>query len=211
MNTRIRVKYKAYRTSRVSFYFKGERYRYFDHDYNATWRNERRVEVPIIRRMVVQYPPQEVLEAGNVLSHYFSVSHDIVDKYEVAENVINIDVVDYCTTKKYNLIVSISTLEHIGWDEPDIDLYKVLRAIAHLKTCLAPRGKIVITVPVGYNPYLDRFIENGQIHFLYAGYLRRISNYNTWIEVSWHDARRLKYGYPYSCAHGLVIGIIGNK
>jgi len=51
-----------------------------------------------------------------VLSHYFAVKHDIVDKYEIAPSVVNEDLVNFKPGKKYDLIVSISTLEHVGWD-----------------------------------------------------------------------------------------------
>ena len=48
--------------------------------------------------------------------------HDVLDKYEKGNNVINDDVVSFSTEVKYDLIVSVSTLEHVGWDENlDID------------------------------------------------------------------------------------------
>jgi hypothetical protein len=82
---------------------------------------------------------------GNVLSHYFSVNHDVVDKYEKAEGVINRDIIDFHPSKEYDLIISISTLEHVGWDE-DIsdhkilhDPSKILRAIENLRGLLAPQ------------------------------------------------------------------------
>ena len=40
-------------------------------------------------------------------------------------------------TDKYDLIVTISTLEHVGWDEEPRDPSKVLRAIENLKSCYA--------------------------------------------------------------------------
>jgi hypothetical protein len=66
---------------------------------------------------VKRYKERNILEIGNVLSHYFPVNHDIVDKYEKADGVINQDVVHFYSPKKYDLIVSVSTLEHVGWDE----------------------------------------------------------------------------------------------
>lgn len=78
-----------------SFIFQGKTYKYFYHRYNTTWRNERAVEIPIIWDIVKKDKGQSILEVGNVLSHYFSISHDVVDKYERGEVVINEDVINF--------------------------------------------------------------------------------------------------------------------
>src|SRR5713226_728772 len=65
-----------------TFALGGETYQYFYDDYNLTWCNERTVEIPIIWRAVCENKERRVLEVGNVLSHYFSTSHLVVDKYE---------------------------------------------------------------------------------------------------------------------------------
>src|SRR3989344_2958190 len=70
-----------------TFTFQGSKYNYFFHKYNVAWRNERTVEIPIIKRVVDRFKGKKILEVGNVLSHYFTVRHDIVDKYEKAKNV----------------------------------------------------------------------------------------------------------------------------
>jgi len=128
-----------------------------------------------------------------------------VDKYEKAEGVINQDVIDFQPSKKYDLMVSISTLEHVGWDEKPRDPMKVLYAIKNLKELLAPRGKIVVTLPMGYNPVLDKFLRKGEIRFTKRFCLKRISKHNEWKEVDWNVIRNAKYG------EGLVIGIIEGK
>lgn len=92
---------------------------------------------------------------GNVLSNYFSVNHDIVDKYEKSYGVINHDIVDFNPDKKYDLIVSILTLEHVGWDEIPKEPTKILSAIKNMIALLEPEGKIVVTLPLGYNPEMD--------------------------------------------------------
>jgi hypothetical protein len=38
----------------------------------------------------------------------------VLDKYEQAPGVINEDVVSFSPPQKYDLIVSVSTLEHVG-------------------------------------------------------------------------------------------------
>jgi len=136
--------FKLFKSSRT-FTFQRETYRYFYHKYNTTWRNKRAVEVPIVWKIVNKYIGRNILEVGNVLSHYFPVNHDILDKYEKAKGVINQDVVDFSPAKKYDLIVSISTLEHVGWDETPREPMKILRAIENLKRLLAPKGKKLLS------------------------------------------------------------------
>jgi hypothetical protein len=55
--------------------------------------------------------------------------------------------------------VSISTLEHVGWDEMTREPMKILKAIENLKNLTNPKGKIVVTLPLGYNPELDRLLN----------------------------------------------------
>lgn len=136
-----------------TFTFSGRSYRYFYHTCNTTWKNERAVEVPIIWEIVKDYQGKSILEVGDVLSHYFKVKHDIVDKYEKADGVINKDILDYKVKEKYDLIVSISTLEHIGFDERTRDPTKTLKAMKHLKSLLKKGGKLIVTVPVGFNRF----------------------------------------------------------
>ena len=75
-----------------------KKYRYFYHNYNRAWMNERSVEIAVVWDLVRQYPPQKVLEVGNVLSHYFPIRHDVLDKYEVAPGIINKDAASLTTT-----------------------------------------------------------------------------------------------------------------
>jgi hypothetical protein len=147
----VALMYKCF--LRGKFIFQGKVYHYFYHPYNCTYRNERAVEIPICWEIVkdARNKGQKILEVGNVLSHYFHVDHDIVDKYEKAIGIINEDVCNFKSSKKYYLIISISTLEHVGFDEEPRDPCKVLRAIENLKSLLAVGGKMVATFPVGYS------------------------------------------------------------
>ena len=203
--------YKILKQPSRTFTFKGKTYNYFCHRYSTTWRNERAVEVPIIWKIVTRSKSQgmHILEVGNVLSHYFSIQHDVLDKYEKAHGVINQDIVDFQPPKKYDIIVSISTLEHVGWDEEPRDPEKILRALENLKTnCLAAGGKIVVTLPLGYNTEMDRLHRGGKIRFTKQCYLKRVFGDNKWIEVDWDDVKEAKYNNPFPAANGLVIGII---
>ena len=125
-----------------TFRFDGREYEYLYHPYNRTWKNERGVEIPIFRELLLKHEGKRVLEVGNVLSHYFPIHHEVIDKYEVSSGVINQDIVEFVPQDKYDLIISISTLEHVGWDEQPQKPGKLLQAIDHLRaTCLAPSGR----------------------------------------------------------------------
>ena len=198
--------YIAFRSART-FTFQGRHYNYFFHSYNTTWNNERTVEVPIVRNFIGD-GGKRILEVGNVLSHYFHVNYDVIDKYEKAHGVINEDVVDFQPSKKYDLIVSISTLEHVGWDENSRDPKKILKAIENLRRCLAPKGKIVATLPLGFNPEVDRLIEEKKIGFTRQYCLKRVSPLNKWVEVSYEEIKGSKIHDPFPNANGLVVGVI---
>lgn len=199
--------HKIFKSWRV-FRFQGRNYQYFCHRYNFTWMNERAVEVPVIWEMVKKYHGKKILEVGNVLSHYFSFSHDILDKYEKGEGVINQDIVGFKPAGKYDLIVSISTLEHVGWDENPRDPGKVLRAVENLRNCLVSKGKMIITLPLGYNPPMDELLGERGIPFSQQYFLKRISRDNKWKEVEWKDVCGAKFSDPFPNANGLVIGIV---
>jgi SAM-dependent methyltransferase len=199
--------YWYYKTlKQEQFQFKGEWYDYFYHKHHTTWKNERSVEIPIIQRYVKSHEGKNILELGNVLSLYFPVSYDIVDKYEEAKGVINEDVVDFKPEKKYDLIISISTLEHIGFDEEIKDSTKIQKAIKHLRTLLAPRGKIIVSVPLGYNPEMDKLLRDGKT-FTKLYYFKRTA-IDRWVEVSKEEVKNIKFNYPFPKDNGLVIGII---
>jgi len=199
-----------------TFVFQQNKYRYFYHKYNTTWRNERTVEIPIVHRML-QETTGEVLEVGNVLSHYFGIKHNVVDKYERAEGVITHDVTEIQTSKRYDLIISISTLEHVGWDEnPDNrelvnDPEKILLALGKLRELLKPKGKIVVTVPLGYNPHLDRLLRSGKLRFDKQYFMKRASKGDSWFETDWEKVKNAKFNRRVPTGNAIVIGFIENQ
>ena len=175
---------------RATFTFKGKRYRYFYHGYNHTWVNERTIEIPLVKELL-DNTKGDVLEIGNVMNYYYPFSHDVVDKYEKGKGILNEDVVDFKIHKKYHAIVSISTMEHVGWDEKVRDATKIPRSLEHLKKHLTPKGKIFLTIPLGYNPYLDRLIAEGN-SFDEAYFFKR-GLFGSWKQVSYTQVK----GTPY--------------
>jgi SAM-dependent methyltransferase len=215
-----------YRFKKGAFSFNSEKYPYFYHPYNKTWRNERAVEIPLVCKLLNEHQGKNILEIGNVLSHYQKVNHDVVDKYETGPLVINQDIIDFHPQKKYDLIISISTIEHIGWDENPRDKTKTLKAIDHMVDLLSPEGFLYVTLPLAYNPDLEKLIEEGKIRFTEAHYMKRIpprdrkylkfifespSFHNEWEEAEQAELSQIKYGSPYPHANALLIGKISRK
>jgi SAM-dependent methyltransferase len=202
---------------RRTFTFQGKTYKYLFRRYNTTYANERAVEIPIAMEVVRAYPEERVLEVGNVLAHYYPHHHDVLDKYEQAPGVVNSDVVDFQNSKLYDLIVSISTLEHVGWDEEPRDPPKFLRGVERLAMLLAPGGKMLVTLPIDYNAALDGFLSEGRVPFTSIAYLKRVTDDNQWREATWDEVQGAKYiharrnaiGMGVSpTAQGLVIGTL---
>jgi len=209
--------YRIFKGGRT-FSFQGSAYRYLYRQYNTTFVNERAIELPLAWDLVKRYPPERVLEIGNVLAHYYKPTrHDVLDKYEKAPGVINDDVVTFAPGKRYDLIVSVSTLEHVGWDEEPREPGKILRAIDNLTSLLAPGGQLFMTVPTNYNAELDGFLAEARIPFSSVGYAKRVTKDNQWREAGWSEVEHTPYIYfrrnrlgmgVSSTATGLVIGRI---
>lgn len=132
---------------------------YFLHRYNSTWRNERCIEVAAALQFLNQHPGGRCLEFGNVLANYDVSRPDVVvDLYERTAGVTNIDIVDFTDEFGFDLVVSLSTLEHVGWDESPRHPEKALAALIRLRQLLRPGGRCLISVPMGCNPALDEYI-----------------------------------------------------
>jgi hypothetical protein len=198
--------------SNKTFEFQGKKYSYYYHQRGRTWRTERSVEIPIIWNVVTEYRRQNkrVLEIGNVLSYRYEIDHDVLDKYEMVQGVINQDVISYIPDKPYDLIVSISTMEHVGWDESPRDPPKFLRGIQNLNNMLSPDGKMIITLPLGQNSYLDELLTKNMTIFDKQYFLKRQSNL-FWKEEKWENMMNISYDEKVPCANGILIGMSEKK
>ncbi len=191
-----------------SFEFQGGTYDYFHHAHNATWTNERAVEIPIVCAFMQGKSVDATLEVGNVLSHYFLFDHDIIDKYEAHDRAVNVDIVDFHPDRQYELIVSISTLEHVGWEEEPREPEKVRDAIEHLVSLLRLGGRLVFTVPTAYNAYFDELIRRGDPPGSRYFALKRVSPANHWAEIPVGELGAVRYGSPFRGANGIAVGVI---
>ncbi len=191
------------RGRRGRFTLDGEAYPYLFHRYKATWLTERAVEVPFVQR-IVDREPGRVLEVGNVLSHYRSQEHLVVDKYERAPGVLNRDVLELADLGRFELVVAISTLEHVGWDEEPRRPDAALAALSALRELLAPGGRLVLTHPVGYNPHLDAAFRDGAVPLARAAALRRSRRRTRWTQVPPSEAWRAPYDFLLYSARAVV-------
>ncbi|MSX11944.1 MAG: hypothetical protein F2811_05355 [Actinobacteria bacterium] len=138
---------------------------YRDSWHNWTWLNERAVEIPIAAAALAGVSKSRAVEVGAVMTHYGAHGHRVVDKYENGVEIEQIDIFDLPPEPIYDLVLSVSTLEHVGWDEPNRDAELALSAAEHLKLLVAPGGELLVTVPVGYHPRLDAAIRSGELEF----------------------------------------------
>ncbi len=200
-----------YITPSGSFEYCGHRLKYFRHTYNLAYQNERKIEIPVAEWFLrAQRQGARILEVGNVLRNYgFRQERDICDKYDSSPGLINEDVIDFSPSEKYDAIISISTLEHVGWDEAERDPGKIPVAIKNLRdNCMRPGGTMLVTLPVGYNAYFDEYLRLKDDLFSERHFLKRISADNVWEQVEYAKVASSKFGEPYNNANALFIGIV---
>jgi SAM-dependent methyltransferase len=179
--------------------------------YHGGWTGERTIEIPIFQEIVKLRGGASVLEVGNVLSHYSSFPHVIVDKYERGRGVINEDIVTFDPgEQRFDLVVSISTLEHVGLDEPERDPSKFDRALARIRDLLSPGGECWFSVPLGYNPVVDRHAFSPESAFE-RYYLRRENLDNSWRQCAASEVEGVLFGTPYPYANAVMIGRFGGS
>jgi SAM-dependent methyltransferase len=184
-----------------SFAFCGRKLPYCLDIHNQAFANERTVEVPIA---LTWFPlAGDILEIGNVLGQYATFARTVVDKYERDERVLNIDIVDYAPGRTFDLILSVSTFEHIGFDEDPKDPDKVDAAVRKAKSLLKPGGRFLMTVPINWNPGLDAKLA--RLGFTAIHYLRRVNAANAWAETSAGEALGLSYGHPFPAANAVAV------
>jgi hypothetical protein len=173
-----------------------------NHDYNHASENMRSVEVPIGLHFMSEFDPARVLEVGNVLSHYGAVGWRSLD---LRDGDIREDLMTYQPKRKLAAILSISTLEHVGFGRyvgtGDPDPQAVIR---HLRGWLARGGAMLVTIPIGYNPAWDDAITRdvmGADQF----FMLRLNDDNEWKQVGEAQAFAV---YPRRWRWGAALAIL---
>jgi hypothetical protein len=187
--------------------YKGVTLNRFDHLYNSSHISERGLELAVAADFLRE-PGPSVLELGNVIQHYEDafthVPRRIVDKYERAPDVDNIDVFDI--EGSYDQIVAISTIEHIGMDYgEEYDLGASERAVNYMTTLLNPGGSMLVTFPLGVHPELnpDHLGASEEAYFIRVA----LSGWDSkWIQVPEVPARYREYGTITPWANSVWIG-----
>ncbi|WP_393972112.1 hypothetical protein OXIME_000719 [Oxyplasma meridianum] len=187
-----------------TFLFHNEKLKYSKKLYNSI-DSERVVEIPIVKSYLKKFLTSEgkCLEVGNVLNHYFYFNHDIIDKYEVGNGIRNEDIALVKFEKCYDLIISISTLEHVGFDEPIKEHGKIRKAIDNLINALCEKGKMIITVPVKYNPEIDELLQSNPYNFKIT-FLKR-DKFNIWSETNENWSSLNAYGSKFPYANAIAV------
>ena len=176
--------------------------------HNVTWANERCVELALARALMAGIRPERLLEVGHVTPHYFPSRHLVVDKYEPGS--LRVDIVDFESATRFDLILSISTFEHIAFDEPrepaapEAVAAKVGAALDRCRGLLAPGGVLAITVPLGYNPALDAMIAGDELGCARATWFKRFPR-RRWRSVPRSEALLCQYGSPYAFANAILL------
>jgi hypothetical protein len=190
-----------------SFVLDGENLSYHVARGNRTWDNERAVEIPLVWRELERRGHGEgVIEVGNVLGHYFEIDHPVLDRYERHGTVTwNEDVVSFQPPFSPELVLSISTLEHVGHSETPRDAAKFARAVQAILGWLAPGGRLVFTVPLGYNPAVVEYLDSPPAQLTALRCLRRTTLENLWEQAAYAEVRAVRYNRPFTCANAIAL------
>ncbi len=212
------IKYKF--SKAPSFIFNGTKLNYFYHSYHNHRLGERSVEIPIIRQYLEKTGIRSFLEIGNATNHYYTYFQDlidtkiVVDKYEKGWGVINKDIKDYFIDNKYDLILSISTFEHMDSDcgkNPDYVKGKskfgtfAADNIFHVcKNLLNDGGIFILTAPLSpHYEWNQTVFETGvfnkdllNVKSIKKYYMKKINEIE-WQQIDENDAIKAKYNYPF--------------
>nr|MCF6374250.1 HlyD family secretion protein [Tychonema sp. BBK16] len=224
-----------------TFLFKGKNLYYNRIQYNNP--TERSVEVSIGFDFLADVKKSErVVEIGNVLSYYENllservgvINRKIIDKFEIDIGVDNEDLMNLPSPEKYDAIVSVSTVEHIGQGvDPSgaygestdgRDLEYPLKAIAKIYDLLAVEGKALITVPFGvltdggwyiqfsaqYLTLLKKYgIPQEAIRTSFLKLVNRDPTKDSvkmlWEEVEEIELSNVEYNHPFPCANAIAV------
>jgi len=194
----------------TNFTYKGKKY-----PYHPNLNTARAVELPLAAEVMERFKGKRILEVGNVLSNHFEgMTHVVVDKYQ---GPIKEDIVNY-TASPYDLVISISTIEHIGVDEHRYAGYpieaeptKALKALGAMGGLVAREGELFCTWPMSYNLNLDAWtLARSRSLFDDISFMKRVSRSNRWEEAGWEDAYEAKYNQPFPRGNVIVIARLKN-
>ncbi|NJR23786.1 MAG: glycosyltransferase [Richelia sp. CSU_2_1] len=226
-----------------TFIFNGQQLSYNRFAHNNNPPSERAVEIPIACNFIARLPDKtKLLEVGNVLQYYPELipagaeiqARRIIDKYETAAGVEQVDLMDLDPEEKYSGIICVSTVEHIGQGiDPNQsygdkleknDWQGPLRAIAKIYDLLSDNGQALITVPFGR--YLERgwYVQFSQDYlnllFEHYGIPKKAINFrylklvkveekqpqpSVWVQANPQELVSAEYNKPFHFANAIAV------
>jgi SAM-dependent methyltransferase len=177
---------------------------YQDGDVSVSEVNERAVELPYVLRALAAVPPgANVLDVGatesllslSLASLGYNVTAVDPRPYPLSHprlEVVVAEVQDWEPNRAYDVIVCLSTIEHIGlgaYGEDKDDRRADLMAMAKIRDCTAPGGLLVLTTPFGSTSTdaFTRVYDRSQLDELLAGWevsdltIARRDGRTTWV------------------------------
>ena len=148
-------------TTRNHIVFDGKNIPIFYHSFNCGQKNtrttERAIELAIAQYWIAKNS-DNLIEIGAVTPYYFpGLIRDIVDPSDKNEHV-NIKKSLFDVTISGKNVVSISTIEHIGTGDYNLDTNE--NCIDALNKILNEANSLLITIPIGFNKILDEYIAS---------------------------------------------------
>lgn len=181
-----------------SFIYNGRVYPYLHDGYNITRFTERAAEIPVAFGLLNN--AKCVMEVGAVLPHYLpnwpENCHVCIDLYEQFPYVINADVLTFEPDLLFDLVISISTLDHLKSAD------EVRAAVARMKSWAAPGGVVFVTLPanqppeVGGGAWLDDLILSGDLGMEVRRMDKVKPDTHEWQEAAVNDTPSRFYNLP---------------
>ena len=190
-----------------SFVLNKRKYSFFCHSFNCGWppfrMTERAVELAIADDWLFKH--DDVCEVGAVTPYYWPGRvKDVVDPSD-ENSAINIRLSLFDMSFENRNVLCISTIEHVGQGDYGLDKEPGLASKA-LEKITAEASSALITIPVGYNVELDRYVFARKGNDVTISYLGRGNGRedNDWRQISMPSGHQLTYG-PKSANAVIVI------
>lgn len=189
-----------------AFQYNNTLYPYFGAVYQNTRLNERTVEVSV----ALSYYNQALrpLEVGAVLPHYIpgwpKRKHEVIDLNEQFPAVVNADVLTYEPIGQHDLVLCISTLDHL------CNADEVVTAVKRMKSWVNRGGLLYATIPanqpskVGGGQWLDDLVLSGALDMPMYRMDKTDPENHFWQQVDMSTPPKL-YGHPTTWANTVYL------
>lgn len=191
-----------YNSSNQTFRYKNHTFHYCIDSHNTRGSlTERIVEIPLLDFFLQN--TDRPIEIGCVSPYYFDVSHNIYDLSDSHPACKNIDA-RYVDLKNRN-VLCISTIEHFDMNDYDKNSIEPLDPIQYLIDLIKVSNKFLVTIPLGYNARLTKFILTHEE--LDINFIARFIDERCWKQVKKSELTpdQLSYDTHFWCANSIAI------